>query len=79
MKNVNDPIAVFEQIKNTLTPMSRDELKGLAEDAGCCVGTLQRWAEDKVDAPRLRTFYKVADALNYEIRLVKRRKLRAVA
>lgn len=64
-------IRLFNQILDELGAYHGAELHRLAEDAGVSITTLYKWQGDPPMSPQLRTFFNVATAMGYELRLVK--------
>jgi len=65
---------IFEELKITLRLYEHHELVDLAEEAGVHASTLRNWVNDNTLCPQLRTFYPVAFALGYDLKLVKQSK-----
>ena len=68
---------VFLDIIDELRYKTDEELRQVAEDAGCHWVTLYSWMAGNVTAPQVRTLFPVARALGYEITLVARKKKKA--
>ena len=75
----SDLIDVYLVIVEKLHYMNSTEIAALAVEAGVCEATLYNWRGCYVFAPRLNTLYAVSQALGFEIKLVKQRKLKRVA
>ena len=66
---MTDTEAVFEQLKHQID-RARDSgtsLQTLARQAGLCNSTLYEWLDGKINAPRLATMIRVAQALGKPI------------
>jgi len=73
---------VFNQVLHELNKMEARQRNTLADVADVSRATLYKWQVDPPVSPHLRTFVSVAEAMGYEVRLVKTRKgarLKAVA
>lgn len=74
-KRIDDErFEVFLEIIGRLWQFDGEQLLELAETAGVHWTTLYNWRTGEVTHPTMRTFIPVAEALGYEVRLVRRKR-----
>ena len=65
---VNDQISLFEELKDHLAGYN---IKSVSDLSGVATPTLYFWLDGTTRKPRLDTIIKVAQALGYELQLIK--------
>ena len=66
-------LPIFEELKDELQAWN---IESVAECAGVSNACIWYWLEGKVKKPRLDTIMKVADAIGFDLKLVKRLQVR---
>lgn len=69
----------FEIFNQLINELNKYHLPDVADAAGVSYQTLSNWVSYKVQAPQLRTFIPVAETIGFDLKLVRRQTLKAVA
>lgn len=75
----DNAVEVLNTILDELEGLSTREMLDLAEDAGLHFTTLYKWRREGVRRPHLNSFWRLAEALGYEITMRRAQRLRHAA